>query len=136
MYLPTLRQGLELEGVCQYQTVHRYHVQRRRFTPIIPSALRQRACHVKLLIADGRVGIQGSGNQDTRSWYHSQETNVMIDSEATCSRWREGIERNKNTGTYGKGSPEDGAWRDDQGRETTSKSDGTCLAGTTPGQGV
>jgi phosphatidylserine/phosphatidylglycerophosphate/cardiolipin synthase-like enzyme len=77
----------------------------------------QRACHVKLLIADGRVGIQGSGNQDTQSWYHSQEINVMIDSEATCRKWREGIERNQNTGTYGKGSQEDGAWRDSRGHE-------------------
>ncbi|KAF2812027.1 uncharacterized protein BDZ99DRAFT_507495 [Mytilinidion resinicola] len=77
----------------------------------------QRACHVKLLIADSRVGIQGSGNQDTQSWYHSQEINVMIDSEATCRKWREGIERNQNTLTYGRGSPEDGVWRDDQGHE-------------------
>lgn len=75
----------------------------------------QRACHVKLLIADGHVGIQGSGNQDTQSWYHSQEINVMIDSEATCKKWREGIDRNQNTLTYGRGSQEDGAWRDDQG---------------------
>ena len=78
---------------------------------------KQRACHVKLLIADGHVGIQGSGNQDTQSWYHSQEINVMIDSEATCKKWREGIERNQNTGKYGKGSQEDGLWRDENGKE-------------------
>lgn len=77
----------------------------------------QRACHVKLLIADGHVGIQGSGNQDTQSWYHSQEINIMIDSEATCRQWREGIERNQNTGSYGRGSQEDGEWRDEQGHE-------------------
>lgn len=78
---------------------------------------KQRACHVKLLIADGHVGIQGSGNQDTQSWYHSQEINVMIDSEATCKKWREGIERNQNTRRYGKGSQEDGVWRDKDGNE-------------------
>ena len=78
---------------------------------------KQRACHVKLLIADGNVGIQGSGNQDTQSWYHSQEINVMIDSEATCRKWREGIERNQNTAKYGKGSQEDGVWRDGEGKE-------------------
>ena len=78
---------------------------------------KQRACHVKLLIADGHVGVQGSGNQDTQSWYHSQEINVMIDSEATCKKWREGIERNQNTGKYGKGSQEDGVWRDADGNE-------------------
>jgi phosphatidylserine/phosphatidylglycerophosphate/cardiolipin synthase-like enzyme len=78
---------------------------------------KQRACHVKLFIADGHVGIQGSGNQDTQSWYHSQEINVMIDSEAVCKDWREGIERNQNTGKYGKGSQEDGVWRDENGKE-------------------
>ena len=78
---------------------------------------KQRACHVKLLIADGHVGIQGSGNQDTQSWYHSQEINVMIDSEATCRKWREGIERNQNTAKYGRGSQEDGVWRDGEGKE-------------------
>jgi phosphatidylserine/phosphatidylglycerophosphate/cardiolipin synthase-like enzyme len=77
----------------------------------------QRACHVKLLIADGHLGIQGSGNQDTQSWYHSQEINIMIDSEATCRKWREGIERNQNTGIYGRGCPDDGLWRDNQGDE-------------------
>ena len=77
----------------------------------------QRTCHVKLLIADGRVGIQGSGNQDTQSWYHSQEVNIMIDSEAICQKWREGIERNQNTFRYGKGSQEDGIWRDEEGNE-------------------
>ncbi|MCJ1308844.1 hypothetical protein MMC25_002499 [Agyrium rufum] len=76
---------------------------------------KQRACHVKLLIADGHVGVQGSGNQDTQSWYHSQEINVMIDSEATCRKWREGIDRNQNTLKYGKGSQEDGIWRDENG---------------------
>jgi phosphatidylserine/phosphatidylglycerophosphate/cardiolipin synthase-like enzyme len=78
---------------------------------------KQRACHVKLLIADGQVGVQGSGNQDTQSWYHSQEINVMIDSEATCREWRDGIERNQNTAKYGKGSQEDGVWRDVEGKE-------------------
>ena len=78
---------------------------------------KQRACHVKLLIADEHVGVQGSGNQDTQSWYHSQEINIMIDSAATCKKWREGIERNQNTRRFGKGCQEDGAWRDEGGHE-------------------
>ncbi|MCJ1353303.1 MAG: hypothetical protein MMC33_003288 [Icmadophila ericetorum] len=78
---------------------------------------KQRACHVKLLIADGHVGVQGSGNQDTQSWYHSQEINIMIESEATCRDWRQGIERNQNTAKYGKGSHEDGEWRDADGNQ-------------------
>ncbi|KAF2155511.1 IQ calmodulin-binding motif protein [Myriangium duriaei CBS 260.36] len=83
----------------------------------IAHSFKQRTCHVKILIADGHVGIQGSGNQDTQSWYHSQEVNVMIDSEAICSKWREGIERNQNTFHYGKGSQEDGVWRDEKGHQ-------------------
>jgi len=70
-----------------------------------------RSCHIKLLIADGHVGIQGSGNQDTQSWYHSQEINVLIDSAEICRKWREGIERNQNTAGYGIAG-EDGVWRD------------------------
>lgn len=76
-----------------------------------------RSCHVKLLIADGHIGIQGSGNQDTQSWYHSQEINVMIDSEEVCRKWREVIERNQNTAKYGKAGVDDGVWRDKNGKE-------------------
>ncbi|KAH8647269.1 hypothetical protein BX600DRAFT_476429 [Xylariales sp. PMI_506] len=83
----------------------------------IAHSFKQRTCHIKILIADGRVGIQGSGNQDTQSWYHSQEVNIMVDSEVICREWREGIERNQNTDKYGKGSQEDGVWRDAQGHE-------------------
>ena len=83
----------------------------------IAQLFKQRTCHVKLLIADGRVGIQGSGNQDTQSWYHSQEVNVMIDSETICREWREGIERNQNTARFGRGSTDDGIWRDAEGNE-------------------
>ena len=76
-----------------------------------------RSCHIKLLIADGHIGIQGSGNQDTQSWYHSQEINVLIDSEEICRKWREGIERNQNTAKYGRGGVADGIWRDKDGKE-------------------
>lgn len=88
---------------------------------------------VKLLIADGHVGIQGNGNQDTQSWYHSMEVNIMIDSEEVCSGWLEGIRRNQSklaslvkcprltviidTFQYGAASQEDGLWRDTAGKE-------------------
>ncbi|KAM0715729.1 hypothetical protein Q7P37_009229 [Cladosporium fusiforme] len=75
----------------------------------------QRSCHIKLLIADGQVAIQGSGNQDTQSWYHSQEVNVMVDSPDVCKVWREGIERNQNTARYGR-VREDGFWYDENGK--------------------
>ncbi|UNI19304.1 hypothetical protein JDV02_005496 [Purpureocillium takamizusanense] len=70
-----------------------------------------RSCHVKLLIADGAVGVQGSGNQDTQSWFHSLEVNLMVDSAEVCARWREGIERNQNTARFGRAAA-DGVWRD------------------------
>jgi len=76
-----------------------------------------RSCHVKLMIVDDQVGIQGSGNQDTQSYFHSQEVNVMIDSELICQSWMDAFRRNHNTLTYGMGSPEDGLWRDAQGNQ-------------------
>lgn len=69
------------------------------------------------LIADGHIGIQGSGNQDTQSWYHSQEINILIDSEDICRKWREGIERNQNTACFGKAGENDGVRRDANGKE-------------------
>ncbi|KAF5627066.1 IQ calmodulin-binding motif [Fusarium sp. NRRL 52700] len=48
----------------------------------IHHSFKARSCHIKLLIVDGSVGIQGSGNQDTQSWFHSQEINLMVDSVA------------------------------------------------------
>ncbi|KAH6603530.1 hypothetical protein Trco_008305 [Trichoderma cornu-damae] len=80
----------------------------------IHQCFRARCCHVKLLIVDDSVGIQGSGNQDTQSWFHSQEINVMVDSSEICLKWREGIERNQNTKMFGRVS-EDGVWRDKDG---------------------
>ncbi|CAK4031533.1 phospholipase D nuclease [Lecanosticta acicola] len=77
----------------------------------IHNSFKQRSCHIKLLIADESVAIQGSGNQDTQSWFHSQEVNVMIDSPVVCKAWREGIERNQNTAIYGR-AKEDGCWYD------------------------
>jgi phosphatidylserine/phosphatidylglycerophosphate/cardiolipin synthase-like enzyme len=78
------------------------------------NSFKQRSCHIKLLIADGQVAIQGSGNQDTQTWYHSQEVNVMIDSAEICKVWRAGIERNQNTAKYGRVA-RDGFWYDANG---------------------
>jgi phosphatidylserine/phosphatidylglycerophosphate/cardiolipin synthase-like enzyme len=81
----------------------------------IHQCFRARCCHVKLLIVDGCVGVQGSGNQDTQSWFHSQEMNIMVDSAEICAKWREGIERNQNTRLYGRVAA-DGVWRDEKGQ--------------------
>ncbi|KAK7190264.1 hypothetical protein DPSP01_006791 [Paraphaeosphaeria sporulosa] len=93
-----------------------YYVAKDQMAPI-HNSFKKRSCHIKLLIADGHVGIQGNGNQDTQSWFHSMEVNIMIDSEQICGEWRAGIERNQNTHQYGRGSQVDGIWRDESGNE-------------------
>lgn len=81
----------------------------------IHQSFKARSCHIKLLIVDGSVAIQGSGNQDTQSWFHSQEVNVMIDSREICEKWRACIDRNQNTKHFGRVA-EDGVWRDADGK--------------------
>lgn len=83
----------------------------------INAHLQQRNCHVKLMIVDDTVGIAGNGNQDTQSWFHSQEANVMIDSPAICAEWFGAIERVQNTHFHRVGH--DGVWRDAQGAVLT-----------------
>lgn len=80
----------------------------------ISNSFKQRSCHIKLMMVDEQVAIQGSGNQDTQSYFHSQEVNVMIDSPTVCKAWRESIERNQNTATFGR-AKEDGCWYDENG---------------------
>ncbi|KAM3069423.1 hypothetical protein ACMFMF_008640 [Clarireedia jacksonii] len=76
-----------------------------------------RDCHVKVMIVDEHIGIQGNGNQDTQSWFHSQEINVMVDSEMVCKGWIDGLRRNQNTHLYGEVGKEDGVWRDENGEQ-------------------
>jgi hypothetical protein len=67
------------------------------------------------MVVDGHIGIQGNGNQDTQSYFHSQEINIMLDSELVCKAWMDGIMRNQNTHIYGKvlkEGPEAGCWVD------------------------
>ena len=97
--------------------LHVYNYVGKDQTRPIHNSFKKRSCHVKLLIVDGRVAIQGSGNQDTQSWFHSQEINVMIDSELVCAAWMEGIRRNQNTHLYGAVSKEDGCWHDADGKQ-------------------
>jgi len=81
----------------------------------IHNKFKKRSCHIKLMIVDGHVGIQGNGNQDTQSYFHSQEINIMLDSELVCKAWMDGILRNQNTHIYGKvlkEGPEAGCWVD------------------------
>ncbi|KAG9700951.1 hypothetical protein KCU95_g700, partial [Aureobasidium melanogenum] len=93
-----------------------YYTAKDQVAPIHDS-FKQRSCHVKLMIVDGHLGIMGNGNQDTQSWYHSQEVNIMVDSAEIVGKWREGVERNQNTGKLGKASNVDGIWRDASGNQ-------------------
>ncbi|KAF2093202.1 phospholipase D/nuclease [Rhizodiscina lignyota] len=99
----------------QYLNVH-YYVGKDQDRPI-HNKFKARSCHIKIMVIDGHVGIAGNGNLDTQSFYHSQEVNIMIDSPTICAAWLEGIRRNENTHLYGKGSQEDGVWRDENGNE-------------------
>lgn len=65
----------------------------------INASEQKRNCHVKLMIVDGAVGMQGNGNQDSQSWFHSQEINVMVDSEQICREWV-GPRRRSNERVY------------------------------------
>jgi hypothetical protein len=38
---------------------------------------------------------------DTQSWFHSQEVNVMVDSNFIVKEWMENFRANQNTGKYG-----------------------------------
>ncbi len=60
------------------------------FSPAIP---------VNLMNVDDQVGVQGNGNQDAQSWYHSMEINIMVDSELICRTWKDGILRNQSKAT-------------------------------------
>lgn len=106
---PALSSSSEpLEVLLDRLRIH-YYTAYDQIAPL-DNSLKQRSCHIKLMIADEQVLVQGSGNQDTQSWYQSQEVNVMIDSADVCRAWREGIERNQNTGKYGKASSVDGEY--------------------------
>ncbi|XHG03690.1 hypothetical protein AWENTII_006989 [Aspergillus wentii] len=71
-----------------------------------------RSCHIKLMIIDEKVAIQGNGNLDTQSFYHSQEINLLLDSPLVCRTWIKTINQNQNTAIYGAVGPEDGCWHD------------------------
>ncbi|EOO01145.1 putative iq calmodulin-binding motif protein [Phaeoacremonium minimum UCRPA7] len=85
------------------------------FSPLM--SMRKRSCHIKLMIVDEHIGIVGSGNQDTQSWFHSQEVNVLLDNPDVCRAWIDGLRRNQNTHLYGAVSKEDGEWRDKDGNK-------------------
>ncbi|KAI5241443.1 hypothetical protein E4T43_05488 [Aureobasidium subglaciale] len=109
--------SLTADETAARNLLHIHYYTAKDQTCPIHDSFKQRSCHVKLMIVDEQLGIMGNGNQDTQSWYHSQEVNIMIDSAEIVTKWRQGIERNQNTGKLGKASNVDGIWRDAQGQQ-------------------
>ncbi|KAL2866515.1 IQ calmodulin-binding motif protein [Aspergillus lucknowensis] len=83
----------------------------------IHNKFKKRSCHIKLMVIDEKVAIQGNGNLDTQSFYHSQEVNLFLDSPLICRTWLDVINCNQNTAKYGLVSPEDGCWHDPEAGE-------------------
>lgn len=79
------------------------------------AAVKKRNCHIKFMAIDDEVGIAGNGNQDTQSWFHSQEVNVMVDSPQVVREWMDALHKNQNTELYGR-VDQDGIWRYEDGR--------------------
>ncbi len=99
------------------QRLHYFWYVGKDQTKPIPQEKKKRSCHIKLMIVDEHIGIQGNGNQDTQSWFHSQEINVMLDSAAVCRAWIDGLRRNQNTHVYGALDKTTGVWTDSAGKE-------------------
>ncbi|KAH7411170.1 hypothetical protein BKA64DRAFT_692845 [Cadophora sp. MPI-SDFR-AT-0126] len=95
-----------------------FYIGKDQTVPIVAKK-KKRDCHIKVMIVDEHIGIQGNGNQDTQSWYHSQEINVMFDSALVCKAWIDGLRRNQNTHLYGEVGKMDGVWRDQNGHEAS-----------------
>lgn len=93
-----------------------WYVAKDQTKPIVQEK-KKRSCHIKLMIVDERIGIQGNGNQDTQSWFHSQEINVMLESEHVCWAWIDGLRRNQNTHIYGALNKQTGVWTDKDGKQ-------------------
>ena len=107
----TLRQ----EGQGKEQLLEVYWYTGKDMDRPLNAVRKQRNCHVKFAAIDGRVGILGSGNQDTQSWFHSQEINVMVDSKQIVSEWVTALRRNQSTHIYGRVDPFTGVWRGKRG---------------------
>lgn len=104
-----------LSGPEARQRLHYFwYVGKDQTKPIVQEK-KKRSCHIKLMIVDEHIGIVGNGNQDTQSWFHSQEINVMLDSAVVCRAWIEGLRRNENTHVYGALDKESGVWTDENG---------------------
>lgn len=79
-----------------------------------------RNCHVKFMAIDGQCAIIGNGNQDTQSWVHSQEMNVLIDDKKLVDDWMDQLRTNQSSYENGRVDT-DGIWRDKKTGEELDK---------------
>ena len=101
----------ELNRTNHQKNLHVYWYTGKDQVRPLNAVKKQRNCHVKFMQVDDQVGIQGNGNQDTQSWYHSCEVNIMVDSKHIVADWMAAIHRQQNTEKYGR-VDDDGIWRD------------------------
>ncbi|KAJ3016279.1 hypothetical protein HKX48_004126 [Thoreauomyces humboldtii] len=93
-----------------------YNYVAKDMTHPIHDSKKARSCHVKLMLVDDHIGILGNGNQDTQSWYQSQEANIMFDDATVCAAYKDGLVRNQNSFLYGAVDKSDGCWKDASGK--------------------
>ncbi|SAM86194.1 uncharacterized protein UBRO_08611 [Ustilago bromivora] len=132
---------LRREGKGDEKYLEVYWYTGKDMTRPLNAVRKQRNCHVKFAAFDGQVAVLGSGNQDTQSWFHSQEINVMVDSKGIVQEWMQALERNQNTKLYGMVDQRDGIWRGrdgsqlvDTGKDAAANANANANAGkqTTP----
>ncbi|CDR99991.1 uncharacterized protein SPSC_03386 [Sporisorium scitamineum] len=108
---------LRREGRGDEKYLEVYWYTGKDMTRPLNAVRKQRNCHVKFAAFDGQVAVLGSGNQDTQSWFHSQEINVMVDSQQIVDEWMAALTRNQSTKLYGMVDQRDGIWRGRDGQE-------------------
>lgn len=126
---------LRREGKGDEKYLEVYWYTGKDMTRPLNAVRKQRNCHVKFAAFDGQVAVLGSGNQDTQSWFHSQEINVMVDSKQIVDEWMAALTRNQSTKLYGMVDQRDGIWRGkdgqelvDTGKDEAGKNDSTQTA--------
>lgn len=77
---------------------------------------------------DDCVAIQGNGNQDTQSWFHSQEANILVDSPQIVEDWLHLLKANQSTFQHGR-VDHDGIYRNPEtGEELEEPESISCIS--------